>query len=402
MAIEQIPEPTKDEANIDDWYKILRRTTFQGGGFSKIMLTELNTSNIPAVMKGSRVEVNNSFYVVTADETINDPGNLANEQWIFVYAVVQQDGVRFDYHNRRPEWDTAKCGWFDTVNLTDRCIAKMYKRSDGWWGKVLLADYEDLYKDNFSVLPTSGGTRILTGIMSPSLNTDNPPTTLTPGAYRYELRGGTGGRGGLQNRNGTPGNGASGQSLTGQFALDRKVGARALVGGDGEDGGNGGTSSGGGDSEEGGGGGASGAASYIWIEGKLIIAEGGSGGGGCGADGTGSLGGGGGGGGGGYGIGGDGSSEDGEGGKGGNNFIGGVGGKGGYNQTNSHPGGDGTSGRSNAILPNSTFRHGGHGGSNAYGTNIGAGGSKTKTSTSGYARIYRLWESIKRDANYVI
>ncbi|GHV79026.1 hypothetical protein AGMMS49944_08170 [Spirochaetia bacterium] len=174
--------------------------------------------------------------------------------------------------------------------------------------------------------PTTGGTLI-------SLSTkhgSNLEIMLLSGCYRYEMKGGTGGRGGSSKHNGSQngGLGADGEIKTGTFVIPVSQTLFYGIGGPGQNGGQGNGDSGGGDTQSGGGGGASGGNTYFVANGLFIYALGGAGGGGSGANGSGKNGGGGAGGGAGYGTGGNGSSSDGKGGTGGTSTSGGNGGDG--------------------------------------------------------------------------
>jgi hypothetical protein len=384
MAVRKIEEPNISPMDINDWQKALNRTTFQGGGYIKLTLKYLNTDAAPFIARGSRFEFNSAFYEVTEDTQVN--GSVSNNRWVFIYAKIQNGECVFEYGTTQPAYDAIKCAWF---NGNDRAVAKMYKRADGYWGKVVLDDYDSMYKENLSAVPATAGTQVLSGAIN-----NVTFAALAPGVYRYEVKGCTGGAGGNAGSRLSGGAGVQGEMKTGIFSLERNADAFAMTGGDGVDGGNGQSSSGGGDTHEGGGGGASGGNSIVLFDGKTIIAFGGSGGGGAGANGTGSHGGGGGGGGGGYGEGRPGDSMDGIGGRGGNAFAGGAGGAAGGSASR---GEDGSSGINMFSVKNN---NGGNGGAGYYGgtiyDNFGPGGIGEKSSSSGYAVISRLWSSIAR------
>jgi len=377
----QVLEPRDYSPNDKDWQDFLYRTTFQNGGYIKLMLRELNTSEEPLIARGSRLEVNGTFYSLPEDMEILDPHNVAYEQWIFIYAAVQPNSLKFEYRNTLPKYDTAKCGWFDG---TDRAISKLYLREDGWWSKVILEDYESMFKNNFTVLPTTGGELIGEG----GINNFNN-YIVNPGAYRWELQAGLGGRGGYSGNatQGTPGLGAEGEILADSFTVEQKTQIELLTGGDGNNGLPGGGNSGGGWSQSGPGGGGPGGNSEIKIEGNYSkTARGGAGGGGAGTDGSARNGGGGGGGAAGYGQGGDGTSEgmnqvDGQPGKGGSLAGGGAGGAG---------MGQGVAGEAG------TESAGGQGGYFISDSVGGLGGTGVMDTSSGYSKLFKLWENIYR------
>jgi hypothetical protein len=411
-----IKEPNKKDINLDDWSIFLKRTTFQGGGFINILLDGLDTEKTPRIKAGSRLEVNGGFYevnsglyggfyIVKSDEEISDPEKVANEQWIFVYAVPKEAGLTFEYSNIMPIFSVEKCGYY---NGGSRAIAKMYKRADGYWSKVILNDYDSLYKDNTTKLPSTitNVNDIVRNVISYGIV---ETIDVNAGVYFAKLKGGKGGKGGRSRINSIAGlateskggEGALGEEKGVAFAVSRKKTLNVRRGGDGENG----VSSNEVVDTGGGGGGASGEASVVFTDEIEIIAEGGSGGGGAGGaggtQGTGRYGGGGGGGGGGYGIGQDGDNgqdaDRGVGGKGGNNFIGGDGGSGGHNGGTS--GEKGITSRFSPAIRSGGASGGGRTANSVTGDKFSApkaGGTHAVSSASSYAKIYRLWSSIER------
>jgi len=154
-----IHEPIDVNPATADWQRLLARTTFQGGGFFQLMVTNLNSSAEPLVASGSRFEVNGSFYVQHGDGEILDPDGVASEQWVFAYARPLGSALIFEWRNAIPVFDVTKNGWYHPNDRMERCVAKCYRRDDGWWGKVLLATYESMADNNFSTIPNNGGTQ---------------------------------------------------------------------------------------------------------------------------------------------------------------------------------------------------------------------------------------------------
>jgi len=363
-----IKEPQDCNPLTADWQSFLYRTTFQGGGFLKIMLTDLNTSGVPRIAKGSRLEVNGTFYLVAAEEAVNNTYNVANEQWIFIYAVPQNQTLIFEYRNTMPVYSAEKNGYYSDFA---RAVAKMYKRRDGYWSKVILNDYESLYEDNFSVLPTVVTNCIVVaeGEIEKSQLTDSVLPILLPGAYRYSIKGGKGGKGGSYISGSQyyyGGDGHDGELKEESFFTDKPMKVFLSVGYDGKKGNDYtpitffliGFAQGG----------IQGRMSFMKRDGDVsyIVAEGGSGGGG-GANGSvqnistanGFSG---------YGVGEDGNAPSG--------YIAGRGGK--EFTPSSIPGIERNDGKRTNIFTLENYS------------------SEHENTTSGYARIYKLWESIRK------
>jgi hypothetical protein len=443
MAI-QIPEPRINAATLDDWSAFVARTTQQGGGFMCIALSSMNDSGAPAVLAGSRIEINGAFYKCTANEGIG--GTAAANAVNYIYAVPSGASCSFAYSPAAPSFDPAKGGWYSGNN---RAIAKLFFTGNQFNGKVILDSYDAMSKVNTEQpIPTSGGSHIADGGID-----SITAVWLSTGAYRVELKGGNGGKGGGGGNDGqatysAPGGaGVAGETITPRtFRITVAIPAYLLTGADGGDGGDGDSYSGSGGfgGGGGGGGGGSGEGSAFLCGTKSLIARGGSGGGGGGGQGLEEgRGGGGGGGGAGEGVGGAGTSvsgtRNGSGGTGGNNGQGGNGGtpsslaggsiipggggggsnngsgageaaqKGGNGTSTSSGKGGGTKGGSAApsaqfsmvntgwvpdfiVSPTSMGSYAGGGGGGAGGNKgYGGNGGGLKSTSSGYARLYKLW-----------
>jgi hypothetical protein len=431
MAIRQFTEP---DINLffDDLNQALvlnNKASFVGRGYINVMFTNIDNAAAPALMAGSSWEQNG--VLVFADSETAVSGTPADNAVNYVYARPDMTLV---FGANAPVWqesNNVKGGWYDG---NDRALLRFYYSADGpvYGNKTIPDSYNAMTKTNAGYAPpSSGGHLVGTGAVNAAA-----AYTIPPGAYRYELKGGTGGTGGWANYDRYPsragGVGAAGETVTGFIFVEPGVPKKVFlsVGGDGNKGGNGGSFvQDAYDGGAGGGGGCSGGWSYIFYDGTLIEARGGSGGGGGASRGCG------GGGGGGYGTGSRGQvdsrySPD-AGGYGGSNGYGGAmnnnptGGGGyyaGYGGAGSgyitgygaagNPGGasgspmvdtgtapGGASRRRTDSprydgTPSNIYQGGGGGGAAAgpggVGIAGGAGGSGLISSSRGYARIYRM------------
>jgi hypothetical protein len=350
MAILLIPEPSNENPNTNDWQLLLSKLTRTTGGMHLMGITNPLDTNEPIIMAGSRFDINGSFFWCTGQEPIT--GTPVNNTTNFIYAVLENGYVHFEYRINIPVWNPLYGGYYDGLH---RALFKFEYLSAGnlYRSKMALNYFNDLYyKLPFfdETLPTTGGTLILDASGTPTaLNLQS--IALQAGGYRFLVRGGNGGNGGNGGYNysdnaymraiGYGGAGAAGQSISGVFYIKEPT---TLQYSQGRGGGNGSTkNTTQNDCWFGGGGGGSGFTSFLSWNSIIYSALGGSGGGGGGAcDPSGNVGssrtigcGSGGGGGGGFGIGGNGTygkymlvydiiiQDTVPGGNGGNNFIGG-------------------------------------------------------------------------------
>ena len=136
MAV-QVDEPRVDEADLEDWHKILNRTTFQGGGFMKVSF-DLSTN--PTVVIGSRLEVGGAFYYAPDNEEVEDSlGVLRDNEWVFIYAVPHTNAVNFIFDYTAPVYDDIKVGWY---NEESRAVARIWKGVDTWNGLLIFENKE--------------------------------------------------------------------------------------------------------------------------------------------------------------------------------------------------------------------------------------------------------------------
>jgi hypothetical protein len=203
MAVKKIEEPNVYEANIDDWKKILYRTTAQGGGFICVEITNINANGKPEIAAGSRFEINHVFFETTTNETITvSPSN--NGQW-YIYAIPTGDTCTFLFRNIQPTWSAAKGGWYDGNN---RAIVKFFYLTVGtqYNNKVILDSYNAMEHINITqpALMTGGVVVNIPGYVAN--NPFDATINLEAGLYRYELKGGNGGAGGTKGVGGDGGN----------------------------------------------------------------------------------------------------------------------------------------------------------------------------------------------------
>jgi len=143
MAVEQIPEPNIKQADLYDWQKLIGRTASQGAGFLSIGLINIDNLNEPSIAKGSRLEVNHSFYHVIANDEIIG-GKVSNGR-NFIYAepiTIDDDpfSLAFIYDAAEPEWDTEKGGWYK-AETSNRAVATFYYNVGQFQTKIILDSF---------------------------------------------------------------------------------------------------------------------------------------------------------------------------------------------------------------------------------------------------------------------
>jgi hypothetical protein len=441
MAISQFVEPDINLFfdDLEQAERLNNKASLYGKGYINIGLSNINSTPAPVLLEGSLFECGGVLFecgdvLFVSDTDTSIPGTPSNGQ-NYIYFNPETKGLL--YSTATPLWNTVKGGWY---NGNNRAIAKLFYTGGQYNGKVILDNYNAMKVVNaVQALPATGGVQVVDGAsalngvamidgasIAPGTNTvvSGANTsgkvyrvTLAPGAYRWEVRGGKGGNGGLSSSGGG-GAGAEGQHNSGVFRLHSEKTIRYALGGDGTVGVVG---------VQGGGGGCTGGSAFIDLGDDLFLCIGGSGGGGSGDPGNDDYGGGGGGG--GYGVAGDGlpagtrqlqgyggkngiggagGSQDGtsdslSGGGGSGYIAGGAGGFGDGNQgvpgggyglpggtsSGQIPGGQSLSGEAPASATDKYPLRVQYQGGGAGAKNTGGGG--LKPTSSGYLRIYRMW-----------
>jgi hypothetical protein len=186
-----VEEPKIEGADLDDWKKLLYRTSLQAGGFMLLNLENLNTTGVPRILQGSRLQINHALYLVEATESIS--GSPVTNTVNYIYAVPSSDGktASFMYRTDPPTFNQVLGGWM-RGSTEERAVAKTIPRSGNtFWNKVILDTQSAMSNFNPNTLPTSGGTLLY------EANLDEfTVKVLEPGAYYLEVKGGRGGNGG--------------------------------------------------------------------------------------------------------------------------------------------------------------------------------------------------------------
>jgi len=136
--VKQFLEPRENEADFDDWLRLIKRTTAQAGGFISLGLANIDNSDAPLIEAGSRLEINGAVYFV---EHENEPitGTAVNGR-NFIYAEPSGETVIFKYDNAFPAWNAAKGGWYKP-NTQERAVATFDFNGGNYNTKIILDNF---------------------------------------------------------------------------------------------------------------------------------------------------------------------------------------------------------------------------------------------------------------------
>jgi len=139
----RIPTPAITGPNINDWQTLLTMNEKISGSFMVLNIVASDGNNQPTVMRGSRFEINGSFFEVTAvnGNVVGSAGggiawgSLTINQVFFIYAQPQGDTARFIYASQAPVFDPMRGGLFGPAGNADlgpsRCIGQVRRTGNG-------------------------------------------------------------------------------------------------------------------------------------------------------------------------------------------------------------------------------------------------------------------------------
>ena len=170
--------------------------------------------------------------VVTSDEIRL---NSAQAGWVY----VTEAGAFYFEANVRPLYNPVFHGWYrDAQGMGDRAIAFIDPELPRGWRTIIMDSPNSMFEYDQRIPDTAGDP--VWEITAPS-DTNWESMLLTPGHYRFELRGGNGGRGGDAGA-GTLGHfarggaGGRGQALVWNIRILVDTQFQGILSGDGEDG----------------------------------------------------------------------------------------------------------------------------------------------------------------------
>jgi hypothetical protein len=109
-------------------------------GYQAISLSNLDSTDEPQILAGSKVEVGDALFSFDSNESISGWGAISNGNVVYIKLVVSGSNLTAEFTDTAPTWNTAKQGWYDS---DDRYIAKLYKNSSTVYPrKEMLDDLE--------------------------------------------------------------------------------------------------------------------------------------------------------------------------------------------------------------------------------------------------------------------
>jgi hypothetical protein len=121
------------DVNLTNLMQVLDATRL---GFSAIELTEWNTSTVPKIAAGSKVEVNGAFYKFDADETIT---GSPSDGLVYIKVVPSGDSITAEFTNTAPVWRNDLHGYYESAVSVNRYVATVQKATSSYTRKRVYA-----------------------------------------------------------------------------------------------------------------------------------------------------------------------------------------------------------------------------------------------------------------------
>ena len=223
MAIRALQEPNAHEATLDDWSKLLLRTTTQSQGHALFGLTHMASDQRPQVAAGSAFEWGGRYYVVTENMSIADMGLSSGIMYVVLLTDLSDNPIGFAWRNtsRSPEWLPTFGGWvirnpqspgIVPSILWEKVVAKVEHVPGqgvdrGFFGKVIIDGFPSMWMDNPANVPPFlpiAPTQLVWSSSGQGLGGNELSVSLDEGWYHTELRGGAAGLGQITNNTRIP------------------------------------------------------------------------------------------------------------------------------------------------------------------------------------------------------
>ena len=186
-----ITEPAPKDPDTPDWQALLNKLVMTSGEFFVIDFTEKNTVNVPQIMEGTRFEVNESFFYVQQNETINGFSSITNNKKCYVYAKPNLDAqiAIFEFSEVVPTYRVELGGWFHPSENW-RALISCFKTSNGQCRCKSAMDKKLIFNPPIDADTTS----IISS--TDAINPNGVTIEIEAGYYQIIMQGATGGKGG--------------------------------------------------------------------------------------------------------------------------------------------------------------------------------------------------------------
>ena len=123
----QVVEPT---AGSTDWTNFSTIVNDMMQGFMALSLTNYDTTDVPLIAAGGKVEVAGSLYIFASTEAIT--GSLSTNQ-NYIMLTTSSSSITVSYTSDAPTWVPSKHGWYDSSTGVQRYIGGLSTDNDGKW-----------------------------------------------------------------------------------------------------------------------------------------------------------------------------------------------------------------------------------------------------------------------------
>ncbi len=123
----QIVEPT---AGSTDWADVSTIINDTMQGFMAVSLTNYDTTDVPLIAAGGKVEVAGSLYTFASTEAIT--GSLSTNQ-NYILLTTSSSSITASYTSDVPTWVPSKHGWYDSSTGVQRYIGGLSTDNGGKW-----------------------------------------------------------------------------------------------------------------------------------------------------------------------------------------------------------------------------------------------------------------------------
>ncbi len=128
MAGFQVVEPSAGDT---EWGAFSTMINDIMQGFMALSLTNWDTTDVPAIAAGAKVEIAGSLYGFASTESITGSPNTSEMNYIML--TTSSSSVTASYTTSPPTWVESKNGWYDSSTGVKRYVGGMGKTRNMKW-----------------------------------------------------------------------------------------------------------------------------------------------------------------------------------------------------------------------------------------------------------------------------
>lgn len=156
-------------------------------GYNALTLTQMSTTNVPAIAAGSKIEVGGTLFKFDAEEAIS---GSPSDGTVYIMLVPSGSSITAQFTNTAPTWSDSKQGWYGTGGSAgNRYVLYVIQKKSSGYIKQKIRTFKTLFHvsgfKNISSTTAPGEYNVITQDLMSEYNTATAPfKAKNSGVYR--------------------------------------------------------------------------------------------------------------------------------------------------------------------------------------------------------------------------